>query len=226
MNASAKTLYVKGSPAEVTLKATTAGVTGKVTYTSSKPSVAAVAANGKVTAKAAGTAVITAKCGNYKATCKITVKKPSVKASASAKTVFVRGTSQIKVKKTGVSGKVTYTSSNKSVAVVSAGGKVTAKKGRNSYNYSKMRKLQSNLQDHSEKRQPEDHIQNSCKCKSKETTAIKAAATSKAKITYRSSNTKVATVSSKGVVKGVKKRKSCYLCKQQRNHKKVTVTVK
>ena len=51
MNASAKTLYVKGSPAEVTLKATTAGVTGKVTYTSSKPSVAAVAANGKVTAK-------------------------------------------------------------------------------------------------------------------------------------------------------------------------------
>ena len=72
--------------------------------------------------------MITAKCGNYKATCKITVKKPSVKASASAKTVFVGGTSQIKVKKTGVSGKVTYTSSNKSVAVVSAGGKVTAKK--------------------------------------------------------------------------------------------------
>ena len=72
--------------------------------------------------------MITAKCGNYKATCKITVKKPSVKASASAKTVFVGGTSQIKVKKTGVSGKVTYTSRNNSVAVVSAGGKVTAKK--------------------------------------------------------------------------------------------------
>lgn len=106
LNASAKTLYVKGSPATVTLKATTAGVTGKVTYTSSKPSVVAVAANGKVTAKAAGTAVITAKCGNYKATCKITVKKPSVKASASAKTVFVGGTSQIKVKKQALAEKL------------------------------------------------------------------------------------------------------------------------
>lgn len=90
----------------MTLKATTAGVTGKVTYTSSKPSVVAVAANGKVTAKAAGTAVITAKCGNYKATCKITVKKPSVKASASAKTVFVGGTSQIKVKKQALAEKL------------------------------------------------------------------------------------------------------------------------
>ena len=108
----------------MTLKATTAGVTGKVTYTSSKPSVVAVAANGKVTAKAAGTAVITAKCGNYKATCKITVKKSSVKASASAKTVFVGGTSQIKVKKTGVSGKVTYTSSNKRIATVTSRGVV------------------------------------------------------------------------------------------------------
>ena len=89
-----------------------------------------------------------------------------------------------------------------------------------------MRKLQSNLQDHSEKRQPEDHIQNSCKCKSKENNSHQAAATSKAKITYRSSNTKVATVSSKGVVKGVKKGKAVIYVSSNGITKKVTVTVK
>ena len=226
MNASAKTLYVKGSPATVTLKATTAGVTGKVTYTSSKPSVAAVAANGKVTAKAAGTAVITAKCGNYKATCKITVKKPSVKASASAKTVFVGGTSQIKVKKTGVSGKVTYTSSNKSVAVVSAGGKVTAKKAGTATIAVKCGSYKATCRITVKKGSLKITSKTAVSVKAKKTTAIKAAATSKAKITYRSSNTKVATVSSKGVVKGVKKGKAVIYVSSNGITKKVTVTVK
>ena len=226
LNASAKTLYVKGSPATVTLKATTAGVTGKVTYTSSKPSVAAVAANGKVTAKAAGTAVITAKCGNYKATCKITVKKPSVKASASAKTVFVRGTSQIKVKKTGVSGKVTYTSSNKSVAVVSAGGKVTAKKVGTATITVKCGSYKATCRITVKKGSLKITSKTAVSVKAKKTTAIKAVATSKAKITYRSSNTKVATVSSKGVVKGVKKGKAVIYVSSNGITKKVTVTVK
>ena len=226
MNASAKTLYVKGSPATVTLKATTAGVTGKVTYTSSKPSVAAVAANGKVTAKAAGTAVITAKCGNYKATCKITVKKPSVKASASAKTVFVGGTSQIKVKKTGVSGKVTYTSSNKSVAVVSAGGKVTAKKVGTATITVKCGSYKATCKITVKKGSLKITSKTAVSVKAKKTTAIKAVATSKAKITYRSSNTKVATVSSKGVVKGVKKGKAVIYVSSNGITKKVTVTVK
>ena len=226
MNASAKTLYVKGSPATVTLKATTAGVTGKVTYTSSKPSVAAVAANGKVTAKATGTAVITAKCGNYKATCKITVKKPAVKASASAKTVFVGGTSQIKVEKTGVSGKVTYTSSNKSVAVVSAGGKVTAKKAGTATITVKCGSYKATCRITVKKGSLKITSKTAVSVKAKKTTAIKAAATSKAKITYRSSNTKVATVSSKGVVKGVKKGKAVIYVSSNGITKKVTVTVK
>ena len=226
MNVSAKTLYVKGSPAAVTLKATTAGVTGKVTYTSSKPSVAAVAANGKVTAKATGTAVITAKCGNYKATCKITVKKPSVKASASAKTVFVGGTSQITVKKTGVSGKVTYTSSNKSVAVVSAGGKVTAKKAGTATITVKCGSYKATCKITVKKGSLKITSKTAVSVKAKKTTAIKAAATSKAKITYRSSNTKVATVSSKGVVKGVKKGKAVIYVSSNGITKKVTVTVK
>lgn len=226
MNVSAKTLYVKGSPAAVTLKATTAGVTGKVTYTSSKPSVAAVAANGKVTAKATGTAVITAKCGNYKATCKITVKKPSVKASASAKTVFVGGTSQIKVTKAGVSGKVTYTSSNKSVAAVSKSGKITAKKAGTATITVKCGNYKATCKITVKKGSLKITSKTAVSVKAKKTTAIKATATSKAKITYTSSNKKVATVSSKGVVKGVKKGKAVIYVSSNGITKKVTVTVK
>ena len=226
MNVSAKTLYVKGSPAAVTLKATTAGVTGKVTYTSSKPSVAAVAANGKVTAKATGTAVITAKCGNYKATCKITVKKPSVKATASAKTVFVGGTSQIKVTKAGVSGKVTYISSNKSVAAVSKSGKITAKKAGTATITVKCGNYKATCKITVKKGSLKITSKTAVSVKAKKTTAIKATATSKAKITYTSSNKKVATVSSKGVVKGVKKGKAVIYVSSNGITKKVTVTVK
>lgn len=226
LNVSAKTLYVKGSPATVALKATKTGVSGNITYTSSKVSVATVDANGKVTAKAAGTAVITAKCGNYKATCKITVKKPSVKASASVKTVFVGGTSQIKVTKAGVSGKVTYTSSNKSVAAVSKTGKVTAKKAGTATITVKCGSYKTTCKITVKKGSLKITSKTAVSVKAKKTTAIKATATSKAKITYTSSNKKVATVSSKGVVKGVKKGKAVIYVSSNGITKKVTVTVK
>ena len=101
-----------------------------VKYVSSNSKVAAVDANGKVTAKAAGTTVITTKCGSYKATCNITVKNPTIKATASVGTLFAGGTSQIKVTKTGLTAKVTYTSSNTKVATVSSKGVVKGiKKG-------------------------------------------------------------------------------------------------
>ena len=226
LNASAKTLYVKGSPSTVTLKATKAGVSGKVTYTSSKPKVASVNASGKVTAKAAGTTVITAKCGNYKATCKITVKKPSVKAAASVKTVFVKGTSQIKVTRTGLSGKVTYTSSNKSVAVVNANGKVTAKKAGTATITAKCGSYKATCRITVKKGSLKITSKTAVSVKTKKTTNIKAAASSKAKITYRSSNTKIATVNSKGVVKGVKKGKAYIYVSSNGITRRVTVTVK
>ena len=226
LNVSSKTLYVKGSPATVALKATKTGISGNVTYTSSKVSVATVDANGKVTAKAAGTAVITAKCGNYKATCKITVKKPSVKATASAKTVFVGGTSQIKVTKAGVSGKVTYISSNKSVAAVSKSGKITAKKAGTATITVKCGNYKATCKITVKKGSLKITSKTAVSVKAKKTTAIKATATSKAKITYTSSNKKVATVSSKGVVKGVKKGKAVIYISSNGITKKVTVTVK
>ena len=197
-----------------------------VTYASDNTKVAIVDENGKVTAKAAGTAVITAKCGNYKATCKITVKKPSVKATASAKTVFVGGTSQIKVTKAGVSGKVTYISSNKSVAAVSKSGKITAKKAGTATITVKCGNYKATCKITVKKGSLKITSKTAVSVKAKKTTAIKATATSKAKITYTSSNKKVATVSSKGVVKGVKKGKAVIYISSNGITKKVTVTVK
>jgi len=226
LNVSAKTLYVKGTPATVTLKTTTAGVTGKVTYTSSKSSVASVDAKGKVTAASAGTAVITAKCGNYKATCKITVKKPTVKATASVNTLFVGGTSQVKVDRTGLTGKVTYGSSSKSVATVSTSGKITAKKAGTTTITVKCGSYKATCKITVKKGSLKITSKTAVTVKTKKTTTIKATATSKAKITYRSSNTKIATVSSKGVVKGVKKGKAVIYVSSNGVTKKVTVTVK
>ena len=93
LNTSSKTLYTKGST-KTTLKVTT-NLTDKITWKSSNTKVAAVNSKGVVTAKAKGTAVITASCGEYKVTCKITVKNPSLKLIKSSATVKVGKTTKI-----------------------------------------------------------------------------------------------------------------------------------
>lgn len=96
----------------------------KIKWKSSRPSVAKVNSSGKVTARSTGTATITATAGKKKATCKVRV----IAASLSAKkaTLAPYDTLTLKVKNT--SKKVTWTSSNPSVATVNKSGKVTAKK--------------------------------------------------------------------------------------------------
>ena len=125
LNTSSKTLYTKGST-KTTLKVTT-NLTDKITWKSSNKKVATVNSKGVVTAKAKGTAVITASCGEYKVTCKITVKNPSLKLSKSSATVKVGKTTKISAKATP-SGKVTYKSSNSKIATVSSKGVVKGKK--------------------------------------------------------------------------------------------------
>ena len=103
----------------MTLKAT--GVSGSVTWNSSNTKVAVVK-DGKVTAKKAGKTVITASAGSYKATCTITVKKPTLKISGKKSVTIKKGKkSKIKVKAVPT-GKITYKSSNKKVASVTAKG--------------------------------------------------------------------------------------------------------
>lgn len=105
----------------------------KVTYTSSNKKVATVSSKGVVTAKAAGTAKITVKSGTKKFV--VTVKVPKITATKitnipTAVTIKVKKTKTLKPKlyPAGSTSKITYSSSKKSVAVVSSSGKITAKK--------------------------------------------------------------------------------------------------
>ena len=108
----------------------------KVSWSSDKTSVVTVDDNGKVTAIAPGTATITVTTadGNMKATCTITVKEAKVavtgvKLNKSTTQLTVGGTETLTatVNPSNASNKkVSWSSSNTSVAKVDANGKVTA----------------------------------------------------------------------------------------------------
>ncbi len=125
----------KGSTTTITATVNPIDATNKsVTWTTSNSRVATVS-NGKITAKSAGTATITAKTSNgKKATCKVTVKNPTVNATSvklsKTSVSLVKGkTTTIKATVTpsnATNKKVTWTTSNSKVATVS-NGKITAK---------------------------------------------------------------------------------------------------
>ena len=121
LNKYSATLYRKGT---VQLKATVHEPNGDTTWTSSNTKIATVSSTGKVTAKAKGTATIKAANGDAWETAKITVKNPTLNASTAK--IYVKGTKTLKI--TGKIGKATFQSSNKKIAAVSSGGKITAKK--------------------------------------------------------------------------------------------------
>ena len=108
-----------------------------VTWSSSKTSVATVSSTGLVTAKSEGTAIITAKTadGGYTATCSVTVMKKTVFVtgiSVSPTTVYlIEGkTSQLSatvLPSNATNQNITWSSSKTSVATVSSTGLVTAK---------------------------------------------------------------------------------------------------
>ncbi|MGN1117045.1 MAG: Ig-like domain-containing protein [Acutalibacteraceae bacterium] len=124
------TLTAKVTPTNATNK--------KVTWSTSNSKVATVSSKGVVTAKAAGTATITVKAADgsgKKATCKVTVKKlvkiTSMKMNYSSKTIYTGNTLTLKVTaKPSNASILTYTwkTSNSKVATVSSKGVVTAKK--------------------------------------------------------------------------------------------------
>ena len=124
-----------GLKEKVQLKATISPKTAsqKVSWKSSKPKIVYVSSKGVIQAKKTGKATITAYTSNgKKKSCTVTVKKApkSLKLNKTAKTLRKGSTFQIKAKpsKDTASYQYTYSTSKKSVAVVSKTGKITAKK--------------------------------------------------------------------------------------------------
>lgn len=96
------------------------GTSSKVTWSTSNSWIADVTSSGKVTAKAAGTATITAKVNGKKLTCKVTVLRQK------NKNLTLKPKDSFNLKIEGTSSKISWNSSNPSVAKVDANGKVTA----------------------------------------------------------------------------------------------------
>ncbi|KLU68572.1 MAG: hypothetical protein RHS_5603 [Robinsoniella sp. RHS] len=206
----------KGKSAVLNAAVVPANATNQaVTFKSSKTSVVTVSQSGKVSAKKAGTAVITAVSANGKtAVCKVTVtQRPTgVKLNRTSKILGVKETYTLKptLKPSYASNKkYTWTSSNKKVVKVNSKGKLTAVKEGTATITVKTSNGKKAICKITVRKAPVKLTLNekSKTLKAGRTFALKAKRSSKSagKITYTSSNHKIATVNSKGVIKAVKK---------------------
>lgn len=209
----------------VTLKAASNDTAKTVTYTTSNKAVATVSSTGVVKGVKAGTAVITANCGNATATCKVTVKAPSVKFAKKSAVVYKGKTATVKATLAGVSS-VTYKSSNTKIATVnSKTGTVKGIKAGTVTITATSGKLKATYK-LTVKNPTFTLTKSSATIAKGKTTTIKSKAAPASKVTYISSNKKVATVTSKGVVKGIRKGKATITVKCNGITKKFVVTVK
>ena len=197
VNPTSGTLYVDGT-VKITVKT---NANGKVTWKSSNTGVATVA-NGVVTGKKAGTATITASISGKTATYKVTVKNRGI--SARVDQVYVGKKATVKVTAYGVSGTAKFKSSNTKVATVNSKGVITGKKAGTT-------KITVTVGKYKEvltvkvKKPSFSLVKSSANLKKGKKVTIKVKAAPASKVTYKSSNTKVATVNSKGVVTAKKK---------------------
>lgn len=209
----------------VTLKAASNDTAKTVTYTTSNKAVATVSSTGVVKGVKAGTAVITANCGNATATCKVTVKAPSVKFAKKSAVVYKGKTATVKATLAGVSS-VTYKSSNTKIATVnSKTGTVKGIKAGTVSITATSGKLKATYK-LTVKNPTFTLTKSSATIAKGKTTTIRSKATPVSTVTYTSSNKKVATVTGKGVVKGISKGKATITVKCNGITKKFVVTVK
>ena len=109
----------------------------KLKYSSSNSSVASVDSKGCVTGKSSGTAIISVcltdskgqECISTKSSCVVKVYETTgIKLNSSSISLYVKDSTYISASVSGKSSKVTWKSSNSSVATVDSNGKVTGKK--------------------------------------------------------------------------------------------------
>lgn len=207
------------------LKTTSNDAAKTVTYTTSNNAVATVSSTGVVKGVKAGTAVITATCGNATATCKVTVKAPSVKFAKKSAVVYKGKTATVKATLAGVSS-VTYKSSNTKIATVnSKTGTVKGIKAGTVTITATSGKLKATYK-LTVKNPTFTLTKSSATIAKGKTTTIRSKATPVSTVTYTTSNKKVATVTGKGVVKGIRKGKATITVKCNGITKKFVVTVK
>ena len=210
----------------VTLKAASNDTAKTVTYTTSNNAVATVSSTGVVKGIKAGTVTITATTSTgLKTTCKVTVKAPSVKFAKSSAVVYTGKTATVKATLAGVSS-VTYKSSNTKIATVnSKTGTVKGIKAGTVTITATSGKLKATYK-LTVKNPTFTLTKSSATIAKGKTTTIRSKATPVSTVTYTSSNKKVATVTGKGVVKGISKGKATITVKCNGITKKFVVTVK
>lgn len=129
LNKTKATIYTKKSRS-VLLSATVNGkkaAGSAVSWRSSNNRIASVSKSGVVTAKRKGSVRITATANGRSATCKVTVKKPSLKLKKSS--ARIRKGKKARIRATATpKAKITYTSKNRKIATVTKKGVVRGKK--------------------------------------------------------------------------------------------------
>lgn len=118
---SSKITLVKGQYITIKPKLYPSTSTDKITYKSNN-SVVTVNSNGKIYARKRGTAIVTVKAGSKSVKSKITVEDPKISKTSLSLNVGKKYT----LKVTGTKQKITWSSSNKSVATINSNGIVTA----------------------------------------------------------------------------------------------------
>ncbi len=208
----------------VTVKAT-ATPSATVKYTSGNTKIATVdSKTGLVKGVKAGTVYIKATAGNLTASCKVTVKASTLTFAKTSVTIYKGKTTTVKAIATPAA-TVKYTSSNKKIAAVNSKGVITGVKAGTVTITATAGSLKTTCKV-VVKNPTFSLVKASATIKKGKTTTIKYKATPANKVTYTSSNKKIATVTSKGVVKGIKKGKATITVKCNGITKKFVVTVK
>ena len=227
----------KGVKETFTLKTTLTpdNTTDAVKWSSSDTAIATVNSKGKVTPKKVGTATITAKTDSgKKATYKLTVKKAPKKVTLNKTKATLNIKSKVTLKATlpdGSAGKVTWESSKPAVATVSSKGVVTAKKAGKTtitvttYN-GKTATCTITVRPNAKKIKLNKSTVALQKNKSVVLSVTYTPTDSKEAITWKSSDTKVAKVNSKGKVTAVGAGTCTITAETKYTHKKATCTVK